>query len=301
MPSSLLLLLVSVSSMAVGALLLLYWAVPRLERSYVFRPSRTVRRTPAAAGIPFDRFLIETPDGCRLSAWSIRPPSPLAQIVYFHGNSGNLGLLIEVLAQFYQHGLSVLAFDYRGYGSSTGVPCEEGLYRDGLAVSAFHRKHLSTPGLPTIFWGRSLGGPVAATVAGQVRPQGLVLETTFLSKSSLVKHYPSELRFFNIFSRVKLETARALRTSSFPILVIHGDQDQTVPLAAGQALYRKLRGPKEFFRVEGADHVNIHSHDAERYMRRVLKFVTRLGGKKRPTEPRPSAWTSLSGPSEMIH
>jgi fermentation-respiration switch protein FrsA (DUF1100 family) len=260
---------------ASALLVALWYAVPRLERLYVFRPSRDVLKTPAKLGIPFDQCFVETDDGCRLSAWHVSPEYPIGSIIYFHGNSGNLGILVEILAMFYRHSLQVFALDYRGYGWSTGTPTEHGLYTDALSAVAYFQENFRKPGLPTVFWGRSLGGCVASYAAGKAAPDGLVLETTFASKSTLLKSLP-HMRPFQIFSKMKLDTVGHLRNLQVPVLVVHGDKDRTVPFEQGQLLYRRLKDPKEFFRVKGAGHIDIHMLDSENYMKRALAFVTAL-------------------------
>ncbi len=100
--------------------------VPRLELFYLFRPSHDVYQTPAHVGLPFEQAFIETPDGFRLSARRLLPAEPVASIVYFHGNTGNLGILNEIFLLLCGHDLQLLAVDYRGYGWSTETPSEEG-------------------------------------------------------------------------------------------------------------------------------------------------------------------------------
>ncbi|HSR52137.1 MAG TPA: alpha/beta hydrolase [Acidobacteriota bacterium] len=268
----LIVLLTASLSFLAGIAAVLWWAVPRIEKMYIFRPSGEVAKTPSDMGVPFEQHFIETPDGCRLSAWHLQPSDPLGAVVYFHGNGANLGILNEILINFHQAGLQVLAVDYRGYGWSSGTPSEEGLCVDAETAVRYFRDHLKAPKVPLIYWGRSLGCAFASYAARKLPPQGLILETPFPSKASLLRHYP-QYRFFGLFSRVRLATAKHLHNHSFPVLVIHGDQDRTVPLEQGHLLYQKLDGPKEFFRVEGADHINLHLVDSEGYMNRVLSFV----------------------------
>lgn len=261
---------------SIGTLLLvLRWAVPRLERAYVFRPSRDVLRTPEDLNLPYDQCFIDTPDGCRLAAWHVRPPNPIGSVVYFHGSTGNLGILVPILAQLYRGNLQVLAFDYRGYGLSTGTPTEEGVYLDAEAAARFFQANFRESGIPVVYWGRSLGGCFAAAAAARVPPDGLILETTFPSKASLVSEFP-QYRWFRWFAPCKLDTLSFLKDHPYPILVIHGEKDRTVPLRQGQILYQLLDPPKEFFWVPGAGHIDIHMVDSERYVQRVLQFVTSL-------------------------
>lgn len=274
---ALLLGLVALSSAAVGAAGILWWWIPRLEPLFLFRPTRYVLRTPAQLGVPHRQLFLQTPDGCTLSAWHLRPHKPRAAVLYFHGNGGNLGLITEVLALLYRHRLEVLALDYRGYGWSTGVPSEAGLYLDSLTAVREFRARCAEPGLPLLYWGRSMGGCVAAYAASREPPAGLILESTFPSKRSLLRH-SLRLRFFGLFSRGRLDTLAYLEGHRFPVLVIHGDTDPTVPLEQGRRLFEDLSGPKEFYLVEGADHLNVHFLDSGAYMRRVLRFVEGLSG-----------------------
>jgi len=253
-------------------LVILWYIVPRLERLYVFRPSKDVLRTPDKLGIPYDQCFIETPDGCRLSAWHVCPEDPVGSIIYFHGNGGNLGTLVEILAMFFHDKLQVFAIDYRGYGWSTGVPSEKGAYSDASAAVSYFKANFRKPGLPIIYWGRSLGGCIAAYVAGKAPPNGLVLETTFPSKAQLLRHFP-HMRPFRFFSKYKLDTLGYLVGHQFPILVIHGEKDRTIPFEQGQLLHDQLEEPKQFYWVSGAGHIDIHMQDSEQYMQRALRFV----------------------------
>ncbi len=275
MSQLLLLCLVALASLLTGMALVLFWGVPKLERRVVFQPTRQVFKTPADFGVPFEQHLIRTPDGCELVGWHLRPPDPLASVIYFHGNSGNLGLHNEIFALFYKHGLHILAIDYRGYGKSTGSPTERGIYQDAMSAVDYFSERLSANGLPVIYWGRSLGGSVAAFAASRSKPHGVVLETTFPSKRSLMSDYP-QYRPFLLFSRIRLNTLRHLRGHQFPVLVIHGDRDRTVPIDQGRLLFEGLSGPKEFFEVPGADHINIHRLNNASYMGRVLEFARQV-------------------------
>lgn len=258
---------------AVGCFFLILWyTIPHLERFYVFRPSRDILKTPADLGIPYDQCFIESEEGVRLCAWHLQPDNPVGSLIYFHGNGGNLGVLNEILAMLYRERLQVFAVDYRGYGWSTGAPSEQGLYADALAAVDYFNANFRDPKLGLVYWGRSLGSSVAAYAAQTYPPDGLVLETAFPSKASLVEHYP-RLKPFQPFSRYKFDTAKYLEGHQFPILLLHGDKDRTVPLKQGQQLYTALSEPKEFWRVPGGGHVDIHMVDTARYLQKIVGFI----------------------------
>jgi pimeloyl-ACP methyl ester carboxylesterase len=122
MVAMIVLLVVAVLGVAVGVRLL----EPRLA----FFPFAGEDVTPRQFGVEFSGFTLVTADGERLRAWHLPRPDALAQIVYFHGNGGNLSVWTDVLVGLWRERFDVVAVDYRGYGLSTGTPTEPGLYRD---------------------------------------------------------------------------------------------------------------------------------------------------------------------------
>ena len=106
-------ILVVVPILLVGMFIACWCLVPRLEQVLLFRPVKEVISTPSDVGIAFDQCRIETPDGCQLIGWHMCPSLPVGNIIYFHGNGGNLGILVEIFQALYSNNLQVLAFDYR--------------------------------------------------------------------------------------------------------------------------------------------------------------------------------------------
>src|SRR5205807_7305140 len=95
-----------------------------------------------------------------------RVEGPAARIVFLHGNGGNPLGGAPILAGIARHGYEVVAFDYRGYGVSTGRPSELGLYRDVDALLAQPFASRATS-MPVMYWGRSLGTAMAAYASTQ--------------------------------------------------------------------------------------------------------------------------------------
>jgi uncharacterized protein len=151
-----------------------------IEPRLVFFPFSGENATPATLGISYETVRIDTADGERLVAWQLEPDAPVADVVYFKGNGGNLSVWLPALAALHQQGLRVFAIDYRGYGLSTGSPTEEGVYLDAeAAVQYVQQARGPDPAIPLVYWGRSLGGPIAASATSVVMPDGLILESTF--------------------------------------------------------------------------------------------------------------------------
>jgi uncharacterized protein len=251
--------------------------VSSLESRLVFFPFKGEDANPAALGIPYQQVALTTSDGERLTAWQLEPAHPLADIVYFHGNGGNLSVWLPVLANLHRRNLRVFAVDYRGYGLSTGSPTEEGVYRDAEAV-ALHvqRTRARTTTRPLVYWGRSLGGAIAAGAARVVSPDGLILESTFPDKAAVVRTQPI-LRMLNVFAAYRFSTIDALRGFSKPVLVMHGDQDSIIPFTLGQELFERLEGAKRFVAIRGGDHNDAFDSSNEAYWKPVVDFIGGAG------------------------
>ena len=250
--------------------------VALLEPRLTFYPFRGETETPRTYGLPYEPLSIATDDGERLAAWWIPHPSARADVVYFHGNGGNLSLWAPVLAGIQARGLNVLALDYRGYGTSTGSPSEEGLYQDAAAIVQAHAR-LCAPGRPVVYWGRSLGGPVAAYATTRARPDAVILESTFVNKRAVLRGNPV-LRLLDTFARYRFDTAGHLRGYDGPALVIHATGDTVIPFAAGRELFERLRGDKQFLELPTGDHNDVHGPSARTYWQAIDGFISEITG-----------------------
>jgi hypothetical protein len=263
-----------VTLLLTGALL---WALVRvLEPRLAFFPTGGEQMTPADHGLAFAPIDVPTSDGERLRAWWIPREQPLANVVFFHGNGGNLSLWSPVFAELHRQGYAVLAWDYRGYGSSTGRPGERGLYRDADAIVGLVKERgLDRAGVPLVYWGRSLGATVAAYAASVRAPDGVVLEAGFPSARALFERNPVML-VLSFFSSYRFPTAEWMDRVTAPALVLHGTDDSVIPYRMGERLYEGLRGPKRFHAIPGGDHNDLSPRDGEAYWTAVRGFVASL-------------------------
>src|SRR5688572_20811874 len=177
---------IAIAAAAIAGLAMFKALIGAFEPRLVFFPSTGEDRNPASVGIVYEAVPIRTSDGESLVAWQLEPDDPIADVVYFHGNGGNLSVWLPVLAALHHHRLRVLAVDYRGYGLSHGSPTEDGVYRDAEAAVRFAANgRAPRSARPLVFWGRSLGGPIAASATRAVVPDGLILESTFIDKAAV--------------------------------------------------------------------------------------------------------------------
>jgi uncharacterized protein len=256
---------------AAAILILLTLAVRWLEPRLAFFPTAGETETPNDFGVAYTSLDIATADGERLRGWAIDHPAPRARVIYFHGNGGNLSIWAPILTAIRKQGYSVVAFDYRGYGASTGRPTERGLYRDVDAV--VQRFWNAGPqNTPLVYWGRSLGVAMAAHAATVHAPDRLILESGFADARSLVRASPP-LAFLALFSTYRFPSAQILQKVTAPVLVLHGDRDQVIPIANGRRLFDSIAGPKQFVTIHGGDHNDLAPSDPVVYWRAIERFI----------------------------
>ena len=152
-----------------------------------------------------------------------------------------------------QMGVSVLGFDYRGYGRSEGTPDEPGILSDARAARAWLARRAGIAEKEMVLVGRSLGGAVAIDLAAADGARGLVVESTFTSMPEL-----GELKMPWLSPRkvmkTQLNSLAKIGNYHGPLLQSHGTADQLIPYAMGRQLFEAAKEPKRFIPVPNGDH-----------------------------------------------
>lgn len=232
---------------------------------------------PADYGIPPDRVTklwIDTPDGEKLFAWYARAEKPIASTLWCHGNTGNITTVADITPHLLDAGYNVLLFDYRGFGLSTGRPSLKGVINDGVTAAKFHDA-IRPRELPSILYGYSLGGAIAAQMLRRHSFDGLILQSTFTTLPELVKVIWPRLPL-HYFAGDVFNTMRVIRRLKIPLLVLHGADDEFIPCAMAHALYDACPSPKRIYTSEGGLHKDLFTHDGEAIVWAVNQFVAEL-------------------------
>ena len=220
----------------------------------LYFPSRSFNATPEVVGLTHDDVDFRAEDGTRLHGWWIRSPRQpaIAHVLLAHGNAGNIGDRVLHAKLLADAGLDVFLFDYRGYGRSEGRPDEEGTYRDMRAARDALLRQADVDGARVVYLGESIGGAPAVALALEAPPMGLVLQSAFTSVRDMgCLHYPFIPRALVPDAYPNLRRIAQLRA---PLLVMHGDRDDIVPVAHGRALFAAATEPKRIEIVRGAGH-----------------------------------------------
>jgi len=241
----------------------------------LYFPSHKILETSADAGLAFDELDLATDDGERLHGWWIAGQQPsLGHLLFCHGNAGNIGDRVANAALLAAAGFDVLLFDYRGYGHSTGRPDEQGTYRDARAALA---ALVERPGVDfdrVFYLGESLGGAVALALAIECQPRGLILQSTFTSiRDAARAHYPFIPTALVPDAYPSLRLISSLRA---PLLVLHGDRDDIVPLAHGRALFEAASEPKRIRVFAGLGHNDLVARAGNEYADEIAHWATSL-------------------------
>lgn len=244
-----------------------------LDQLFVFHPDEWKDQDwKARAGLPLEDVWFSSADGTKLFGWYVEGPADPPVILWCHGNAGNIINRLENLQELSRIGLSVFIFDYRGYGRSQGRPSEEGLYQDAVgAYDYLTRQRMIRPERLIVF-GRSLGAAVAAELAALKPAAGLILESSFPSIEAVAKfHYGGLPVHWLLGSDFRL--IDRLPRLSLPKLIIHGDQDDIIPLELGRQVFDAAKPPKSFYVINGADHNNTYQVGGPSYFQRWDEFV----------------------------
>ncbi len=253
------------------------------ERKQLFAPGGALTDDPGRHGEAFEAVRIPSSDGTVLGGWYLPAPAgtpnPLRlTVVWIHGNAVNRGdVLPRVIPLVRRFGVPVLLFDYRGFGDSPGEPSEEALGWDGEAALLWLRREKQAKPERVVVYGHSLGGGIASALASRSGAAALVLEGAFTSVPAMAKRaYPYLPPALLTSSR--FDNLRRVRRFTGPLLVIHGEADERIPVAMGKELFAAGNGDKELLLVAGGKHSDCWSAGGEGYWAAWGRLLRKAGG-----------------------
>jgi len=122
-----------------------------------------------------------------------------------------------------------------------------------------------------VLFGRSLGAAVALDVALARDARAVILETPFRSVPAMARsHYPFVPGFL---IRSRYDSEAKIARLRIPVLILHGDRDEIVPLAHAERLFELAPEPKRFFLIRGAGHNDTYLAGGEAYFDAWGRFL----------------------------
>ena len=245
------------------------------ENHFIYFPLRELEADPSSLGLPFGEVYFATQDGVRLHGWFVPGESNWIWL-WCHGNAGNISHRLQNLALLHQElGVNIFLFDYRGYGRSAGKPSEKGTYLDAEAALAYLDSREDVDSKRIIYFGRSLGAAVAVELATRKPPAALILESPFPSVPYMARHLYPFLPVWPLL-RTRYDSLSKIRQIDVPLLVLHGDRDDIVPLEAGRKLFEAAGTDKSFCPIRGAGHNDTYLVGGQAYFDELRRFIQRL-------------------------
>jgi uncharacterized protein len=223
------------------------------EDALVFETALSHSRPDARLPVYARRLTIAGRDGSSLAAL-VFPADPLHDsgywVLHMHGNADSAFSAEQVrhCEQLRARGLSVLSFDYRGFGHSSGVASEQHMYEDAeTAYQALIRRGISPAHI--ILWGHSLGSAPAVELATRRPAAALVLFGAFTSIPDVAAAtYPYiPVRWV---AGIHMDSLKRIPNVQIPVIVAHSVHDTLVPYQEGLRLYAAANQPKRFVSLD---------------------------------------------------
>jgi uncharacterized protein len=241
-----------------------------LQRLFYPRPE-------LAAPTSAEALLIPVAPGAAIGArfYAAGPAQPT--LLFFHGN-GEIVADYEDLAPLYtQRGLNFFPVDYRGYGRSTGSPTVSAMMADCHVILEFVGDWLAKRGFTgsLAVMGRSLGSASALELAAghPDRVDGLIIESGFALAGPLLSLLGVDVEALGFVEAEGFRNVDKIRQWIKPLLIIHAEHDQIIPLAEGLRLYEACPArEKTLLKVAGAGHNDVLAVGLAAYLEAVTQL-----------------------------
>ncbi len=278
----------------IATAVLLYLALVALlwfaESRLIYFPGqqRSLTPPPTALQLLTERVAFAAEDGVQLVGWIMPAATDTSRfwLLVCHGNAGNLSQFDRPIhyAGLRRLGLNLLAFDYRGYGESGGMPSEHGLYHDADAAYRYLREQRGVPAERIVVFGHSLGSAVAIDLASRTPVAGLIVEGGLIS---VVQRGQELYPFIPVrwIARTRFSSIEKIPRVSAPKLFLHAVADEVIPLSHGRRLFQAAAEPKTFVELAGT-HSDAFAIDSARYFGSIADFLRMLQN-ARSAEPSP--------------
>jgi fermentation-respiration switch protein FrsA (DUF1100 family) len=241
------------------------------EKGIVFFPDAYLVGTPKDVGLAYEDVWFEAADGVQLHGWWV-PQAGAPVLLWFHGNAGNISHRLENIKLLHDLvGVQVFIFDYREYGRSQGRISREGTFADAAAAYRYVAETRGVPGAGIVLFGRSLGTALATDLAAKNLCRALILESAFTNSSDMAKLFAPFL--FDWRPKVPYDNLGKIDKVKVPVLIIHGDHDEIIPVDMGRRVFAAANSPKDLYIIPGAHHNDTYLVGGQAYFKRLKAFI----------------------------
>jgi len=242
-----------------------------------------------------EEVTITSCDGLKLKGHLLTCENAKRTELLFHGWREPWQTDMGMMTRYqHTHNCNVLIAEQRGHGESEGEYISFGVMEryDCQAWAEYLCERFGED-LPLYLGGVSMGASTVLMATGLELPKnvkGIIADCGFTSPRAIVAHVltkkihlPENLvGVIDLFNRVKAgysysdySTLDAMKENKLPVLFVHGDEDNFVPLAMTLENYLACKAPKDLLIVEGAEHGMAYLIDSAAYEEALEKFFAR--------------------------
>ena len=238
-----------------------------------------------------------------LSGWHVYDPSAEKQptLIIVHGINSNRtgGNRVALAALLFARGYDSLLFDLRAHGLSEGDNSTYGHAERWDVLGAFdYLLHVGVAEEHIAVLGVSMGaGASLIALVEEPRIKALIVDGPYANASELVNREAARrtplpqwiMPVFNPTIKIMgggiygvdigaLKPEESARNISNPILVIHGDGDERVPVEHGIRVHQNAHPDSQIWVVSGVEHAAAFEHHPSEYVDIVTEYLeSRLG------------------------
>ncbi len=219
----------------------------------------------------YDEVSIKVDDEITLKSWLVdKDLEKFKTLLIFHGNAGNLSNRIYKLNELDKLDLNILLISWRGFSGNKGSPSEKNLYQDArAAVKWLNEKKVKNNQI--VLYGESLGTGVAVEIAKNSDFNSVILESPFTSIENSAKIYYPYLPV-KLLLKDRFDSINKIEMINIPILIMHGEKDDVVPIFMGKELFDKANNPKHSYFTPDDDHMMEFNSEL---LMEIQKFIKR--------------------------
>ena len=206
---------------------------------FLFFPIKELKNTPNLYNIKYEDVYVNVKE-IKCHGWFIESNkknsiSKDKVILFCHGNAGNISFRLPYIEKLYEAGFSLLFFDYPGFGLSTGIPNEDNCILCGKEYYNFLTIQKKFTNNNIIFYGESIGGSIAVSLANICNVKYLILQSTFTDIKKIIQKIVNINFIFNNFGfetleQLKIRNKLNIINKKMKTLVIHSNEDELIDI-----------------------------------------------------------------------
>ena len=243
---------------------------------------------------PHQEVWIRSRDGLKLHGTYFKGDGGTKAVICFHGyTSKGLNDYGSLSYYYLKHGFRMLLIDERAHGDSEGTYIGFGTMDryDGMEWVKWMIEKIGDDA-QILLHGNSMGGATVCMMSGLNLPpqvKGIASDCAFTSAKEVFTHVLHSMYHLPAFpllyvlegiARLRAgvslrgaDTRQALQKTRLPVLFLHGEADDFVPLSMTEENYRACAGKKAQYLVPEAGHAQSFARDTQGCEKAIRRFL----------------------------